>query len=77
MNQWIIVGDPVGEKHKGCLVLTLGVTRKEQAEEALADLIDPESKTHRVYESSIKGMENLRLKEVDERDCWWSRWGLD
>ena len=63
--KYIIAGDT--EQYKGCLVMACG-SSKERAEETLQKLLsDPDERDKIMKE----GYSNLRVEEVEQKDCWW------
>lgn len=65
LNDFIIKGD--SEQYKDCLVCVCGTSR-EVAEEHLAKMLSNPSENDKRL---IEGMSNLRIEEVEEKDCWW------
>ena len=64
--EYIIKGDT--ERYEDCLVLVCGNT-KEGAERVLNRLLNnPTDNDKRL----IKDHKNLRIAEVDDKDCWWN-----
>ena len=65
MSRFIIVGDT--DQYEGCLVCTCGGD-KHHAEVVLERMKNnPTENDKRI----IKGHTNLRIKEVEQKDCWW------
>ena len=65
MSRFVIVGDT--EQYKGCLVMSCG-SSKEKAEETLQRLLsDPDERDKLM----IEGHSNLRVEEVEQKNCWW------
>ena len=68
MNEYIIVGDT--EKYKGCLVTLCG-TSLEHANKVLNRMVNNPSE----HDKKIsEGHTNLRIEEVEEKDCWWNHY---
>jgi hypothetical protein len=64
--EYIIEGDT--DKYKDCLVFVCG-SSKENAEKALHRILyNPTDNDKRL----IEGYQNLRIAEVDDKDCWWN-----
>ena len=68
--EYIIVGDT--EKYKDCLIRVAGKTF-EQADQVLNSMLNNPNDNDKKL---IKGHTNLRIKEVDSKDCWWN-YGCD
>lgn len=68
--EYIIVGDT--EKYKDCLVRVAGKTF-EQADQVLNRMLNNPNDNDKKL---IKCHTNLRIKEVDSKDCWWN-YGCD
>lgn len=73
--EYIIVGDVYAQKdgvkflrNDGCLVLVCGKSY-ENAQSALNKmLINPDENDKKL----MKDHENLRIEEVEDKDCWWN-----
>ena len=65
-TEFIIVGDT--KDYKECLVC-LAETSRTYAEERLDKLVNHPSETDLVISA---GHTNLRIKEVESKDCWWN-----
>ena len=64
--EYIIVGD--SEKYKGCL-LYCGFIKKEQAEQVLNRMLNNPTRDD---EQTMLGKSNIRVQEVESKDCWWN-----
>lgn len=69
--EYTIVGDT--EEFKGCLIYLCG-TSKENAEEVLDRMLTNPNKNDLAV---MEGHTNLRIKEVQDSDCWWNEGNLD
>ena len=65
MNEYIIVGDT--EKFGECLLYICGT--KENAEKVLDRVINNPTE---IDKKLTEGHTNLRIKEVEEKSCWWN-----
>ena len=64
--EYIIKGDT--EKYEDCLLLVCGAS-KSHAEDVLNRLLNnPTDNDKRLIKDHI----NLRIAEVDDKDCWWN-----
>ncbi len=64
--EYIIKGDT--ERYEDCLLLVCGAS-KENAENTLHRILNnPTDNDKRL----IEGHSNLRIAEVDDKDCWWN-----
>lgn len=64
--QYIIIGDT--KDYEGCLVCLAGHT-EERAKEILNKMLtNPDDNDKRL----MKGHTNLRIKPVEDKDCWWN-----
>lgn len=63
--RYVIVGDT--EQYKGCLVMSCG-SSKEKAEDTLQRLLSDPDEHDKIM---IEGHSNLRVEEVEHKDCWW------
>ena len=66
MSEYIIVGDT--EKYKDCLVCLCG-TQPDRAKEILDRMINNPNENDKAIS---EGHTNLRIKEVEEKSCWWN-----
>ena len=64
--EYIIVGD--SDKYKGCL-LYCGFKEKEQAERVLNQMLNNPTWGD---EQVMLGKSNIRVQEVESKDCWWN-----
>ena len=66
MSEYIIVGDT--KEFKSCLVYVCGKSL-EHANNVLNKMLNnPDDNDKKVME----GHYNFRVKEVEEKDCWWN-----
>lgn len=63
--KYIIAGDT--EQYKGCLIMSCG-SSKERAEDTLQRLLSDPDENDKMM---IEGYSNLRVEEVEQKDCWW------
>lgn len=70
MKEYIIIGDT--EQYKDCLVCLCG-TSLEHAQSILRRMLNNPNDNDKKL---MKKQTNLRIKEVDEKDCWWN-YGCD
>ena len=64
--EYIIVGDT--EKHGECLIYTVN-GGKDFAEEVLHRML---TKPTEYDLRAMQGHKNIRVKEVESKDCWWN-----
>lgn len=65
-KEHLIVGDT--ENHKDCLIYRCGNNR-EDAEKILERLLNNPNNDDKFVS---KGHFNIRLKEIDNSECWWN-----
>ena len=65
-KEYIIVGDT--DKYEGCLVYTCG-TDRAHAEEVLDRMVTNPTKDDL---ANLAKHHNLRVEEVESKDCWWN-----
>ena len=70
MNEYVIIGDT--EKYEDCLVFLCGTSYKH-AENMLERLTNNPTEDDKKL---IAEFTNLRIKEVEETNCWWN-YGCD
>jgi hypothetical protein len=63
--EYIIIGDT--KDYSECLVCVCG--SKEYAEEVLQRMLNNPNENDKAL---IEGHTNLRIKAVEEKDCWWN-----
>lgn len=64
--EYVITGDT--EKYKDCLIYVIGESF-DRAKEILNRMLNnPTENDKRV----MNGAFNLRIEEVDKKDCWWN-----
>ena len=63
--EYIIVGDT--EKYEECLIYTCGMFLENAKKTLIRLLTNPTERDKRL----IAGHTNLRIKEVEDKDCWW------
>lgn len=72
-SEWVLVGDPLDKKGDpnfvGCLLRILGRKTRTEAEKYLAQFMQS-SEVNDV--SDRNQYENIRIKEVEGKDCWWN-----
>lgn len=68
--EYIIVGDT--KDYERCLVCPCG-KKRERAEEVLNRMITDPTPNDKFL---TKGHTNLRIEEVEDKDCWWNDPGL-
>lgn len=66
--EYIIVGDT--KEYTGCLVYVIGSTSFEEAEQELNRMLNNPTENDKKL---MEGHTNLRIKEVDKKDCWWNK----
>lgn len=66
MKEYIIAGDSA--LYKECLVYICG-TDKEFAERVLNKMLTNPDENDLMY---MKEYTNLKVKEIDDKDCWWN-----
>lgn len=64
--EYIIVGDT--KDYTGCLVSTCG-KKRERAEEVLNQMLTNPTPNQQFL---MRGHTNLRIEEVEDKDCWWN-----
>lgn len=66
MKEYLIVGDT--KNHNDCLIYRCGNNR-EYAERVLDRMLNNPNDNDKF---ASKGHFNIRLKEVDNSECWWN-----
>ena len=66
MNEYVIIGDT--ERYKDCLVYICGASLRN-AKNILNRMLNEPTEYDAVL---TEGHTNLRIKEVEEKDCWWN-----
>jgi len=64
--EYVIKGD--SKEFKDCLILVCGKS-EINAKLALQIMLDNPTDN---YKKLIQNMSNLRIKEVEDKDCWWN-----
>ncbi|MBQ2176838.1 MAG: hypothetical protein II453_17910 [Alphaproteobacteria bacterium] len=66
MSEYVIVGDT--KNYFGCLVMVCKGDR-DFAEKVLQRMLSNPTQNDK---RCMKGHTNLRIEEVEEKDCWWN-----
>ena len=64
--EYIIVGDT--EKYNDCLIYVCG-KNKQRANDVLARMLHTPNEQDK---AEMKKHKNIRVKEVNDNDCWWN-----